>query len=56
MGEEHNDPYLPFQVPVGPALRFGEENLIAIRVDNFRGRTTSRATWVGGISGESCAR
>jgi len=37
MGEEHNDPYLPFEVPVGPALRFGEENLIAIRVDNFRG-------------------
>ena len=37
VGEEHNDPYLPFEVPVGAALRFGQENLIAVRVDNFRG-------------------
>jgi hypothetical protein len=35
VGESH-DAYLPFELPVGDVVQYGRENLIVVRVDNFR--------------------
>ncbi len=35
VGENH-DPFLPFELPVGDIVRYSEENLIVVRIDNFR--------------------
>jgi beta-galactosidase/beta-glucuronidase len=37
VGENH-DAFLPFEIPVSDAIRYGEKNLIAVRVDNIRQR------------------
>lgn len=37
VGENH-DAFLPFDLPVSNALRYGQDNLIVVRVDNLRQR------------------
>ena len=34
---QNEDAFLPFEFPVDEVLRFGEHNLIVVRVDNYRG-------------------